>query len=239
MPKEETARRLRGVCRSEPEVRPGIAPWCRPLQPLIGGELSISSISQRGRAPGLAARLPPPGSSAPLATPWTSTVSRCSSWRLSSPIPPQQSQGPSHIPAGLGRGGRDRNPRVPRNPPAPRPAGSGTAAVAARQPPRRLVSCTAGKAGPAARWAGRAWGARAPLGAPCSAPRAGAASLPPLKLLQVTSPAWTPWKKKTEVRTTVPATPLDGVCVVDHLGLVAGGLDSGENSKLCLLAGCS
>lgn len=36
-------------CALAPELR------CRPLQPLIGGELSISSISQRGRAPGLAA----------------------------------------------------------------------------------------------------------------------------------------------------------------------------------------
>lgn len=74
-------------------------------------------------------------------------------------------------------------PSAPRRPPPP--------------PPRRRASCTAPKAGAARpRWAGR----RRPAGAPCSGPRAGAASPPPSRRWRSTSLAWTPWRRRTEVR---------------------------------------
>lgn len=89
----------------------------------------------------------------------------------------------SHVWAGPGRRGPQPQGRA-RPHPGPR-----RAAGAAPQPPRRLASCTAGRAGLRPRWADRAWGAPAPRGAPCSAPRAGAASPPPSRRWPATFPA--------------------------------------------------
>lgn len=105
-----------------------------------------------------------------------------------SPHPPRKVETPgsqeSHVWSGPAPGGRGQFPGAPRHHRGPR-----SAAVSAPQPPRRLVSCTAGRAGLRPRWAGRAWGAPAPRGAPCSARRAGAASPPPSRRWPATFPA--------------------------------------------------
>lgn len=163
-----------------------------PLRLLIGGDHSISSISLRAEG------CETPAASAfgilgsLLATPRTFPASGrvCAHLHLHPlPLAPPPTKWRSRQPrkpgvVRRGQGGRGRNPRVARHYPGLR-----SAAVAARQPPKRLVSCTAGRAGLGPRWAGRAWGAPALRGAPCSAPRVGAASPPPSRLWPATFPA--------------------------------------------------
>lgn len=113
------------------------------------------------------------------------TVATPSSWPLPNKVeaPGSRDSRVRAGPDGVGEAGA-RPRRVPPHRPGPR-----SSAVAAPQPPRRLVSCTAGRVGLRPRWAGRAWGAPAPRGAPCSAPRAGAASPPPSRRWPATFPA--------------------------------------------------
>lgn len=154
----------------EPPARrpPLVADWRGRRRGSISSERGAPPSGSRG--PGILRSLP--------TTPPSCPASRRFSARRRRPVlvaTPQQRGGP---------GRRSREAGDPRRHPGPR-----NAAVAAPQPPRRLASCTAGKAGLRPRWAGRAWGAPALRGAPCSARRAGAASPPPSRRWPATSPA--------------------------------------------------